>query len=87
MNHSYDLSGGTMATVIWRDGHGPSPPWTTPPGVPTGLYQAINVGTGVPLPNFNDATSNGNGAHQYDPTDPVPMLFGTDASWNYVPAN
>lgn len=87
MNFPYDLTGGLMMTAVWRDGHGPSAPWSTPPATPTGRYQAVNAGTGVALDNFNDASSRGNGAHQYDPSSEVPMLFGPDASWNFVPAN
>ena len=87
MNYPYPLTGGQMMTVVWREGHGPSAPWTVPPATPTGRYQATNAGTGVALANFNDPSSMGNGAHQYSPTTNVPMRFGAAAGWHFVPAN
>ena len=85
-NFPYSLAGGLNATVVWKSGHGPSAPWSAPPEAPTGLYQATNAGTGVPLSNFNDASSMGRGAHQYSPN-ATPMLFGKSARWDYIPAN
>ncbi len=87
MNYDYSFAGGLLLTAVWKDGHGPSPAWTVPPEVPTGLYEATNAGIGVRLPNFNDAGSMDRGAQPYDPDKDVPMRFGTDANWTYVPAD
>ena len=87
MNYAYSFAGGLQATAIWKRGHGPSAPWTIPPEVPTGLYEATNAGTGVSLPNFNDASSMGRGAQPYNAYANVPMRFGVNANWTYVPTN
>ena len=87
MNYPYSLAGGMQATAVWKPGHGPSAPWTVPPTIPTGLYEVANAGTGVPLPNFNDVSSMGRGAQEYDPSADIPLRFGLDADWTYVPAN
>ncbi len=87
MNYPYSLAGGVQATAVWKPGHGPSEPWTVPPTQPTGLYEVANAGTGVPLANFNDASSMGRGAQEYDPNADVPLRFGIDADWTYVPAD
>jgi hypothetical protein len=52
--------------------------------VPTGWYQATNVGDGEPLRNFNDPSSRGRGAHQLGAANP--MRFGTAAYWAYEPS-
>jgi hypothetical protein len=51
--------------------------------VPTGRYQVVNAGEGVPLPNFNDESSRGRGAQQYRADQDGVMGFGRSANWTY----
>ena len=46
-----------------------------------------NAGTGIAIPNFNDLSSLGRGAHPYNASADNPMTFGRSASWTYVPSN
>ena len=85
LNSTYTITDDLYATAVWKAGHGPTATWAPAPSRPTGLYQVVNAGTGVALPNFNDAASRGRGAHQYQAND-APMTFGTGANWTYRPS-
>ncbi|MGE3292554.1 MAG: hypothetical protein AB7O95_14340 [Geminicoccaceae bacterium] len=83
VNATYLMTDGLYATAVWKTGHGPSATWAPAPAVPSGRYQIVNAGEGVPLPNFNDEASRGRGAQQYRADQDGAMGFGRSANWTY----
>ncbi|MGE3742793.1 MAG: hypothetical protein AB7I59_25175, partial [Geminicoccaceae bacterium] len=83
VNATYLITDSLYATAAWKSGHGPSGTWAPAPAVPSGRYQVVNAGEGVPLPNFNDEASRGRGAQQYRADLDGAMGFGRSANWTY----